>query len=144
MISSRFFCSSENKISKSLGHADLAENVKNFESSRESKQLVQSLNKTELENWAIDKMSVMENVIRAKFDSCDAFREALLNTKNKELIEATTNQYWGCGLPKSKAKHIKSGFHPGKNILGELLMIVRNEKIGQSDLETMDSNGMNI
>ena len=49
-------------------------------------------------------------------------------TGTTKLVEATTHPFWGCGLTKTKATHVKTEFLPGKNMLGELLMLLRDEK----------------
>ena len=74
-------------------------------------------------------MTSMESILRVKYDSCKSFRQALMNSGNKHLIETTSQPYWGCGLRKSVASHIYTNYLPGKNMLGgELLMMLRKTK----------------
>lgn len=117
----------------SLGHSDLAESVKEAVLPKDSKKVTEILNSTDLENWETQKMTTMSDILRAKYDSCKEFRQALDNTNDKQLVEATTHPYWGCGLKKSTAIHTNTKYLPGQNILGELLMLLRREKTGTSE-----------
>lgn len=72
-------------------------------------------------DWEQVKDSIMENVLRAKFND-KRLREHLNNTKGFELIEGNRwhDQYWGtctCTLHNNI---------PGKNMLGISLMKVRD------------------
>ena len=59
--------------------------------------MTEVLDSTDLENWESQKMTSIESILRAKYDSCKEFRQTLMNTGNKHLIEATSHPYWGCG-----------------------------------------------
>ena len=82
----------------------------------------------------------MEHILRAKFESCSQFREALMATGSKTLIEATP--YWGCGINKAKATYIKTEFLPGQTISDELLMLIRKDinKISDTVIDIDDIN----
>lgn len=77
-------------------------------------------------DWEQVKDSIMEDVLKAKF-SDERLRELLNQTKGYELIEGNWwhDQYWGtcsCELHNSI---------PGKNMLGKLLMKVRDMPMSQ-------------
>ena len=76
--------------------------------------------------WETTKVSSMESVICAKLDSCSEFRDALKAMGTTKLVEATTNPFWSCGL--TKTTHVKTEFLSGKNMLGKLLLLLRDEK----------------
>lgn len=124
---------------KTLGHADLADRIQLADTPAQSKKITEVLNNTDLENWGTIKMSNMESILRAKMKCCAEFRKALMTTNSKTLIEATTHPYWGCGLNKGKAIHRTTDSLPGANVLGELLMIIRNEK---NKIIEVDNNGI--
>ena len=67
-------------------------------------------------DWEIVKVGVMEDLLRQKFNQ-EPFKELLLRTKDYELIEGNTwnDRFWG----------VCKG--AGRNMLGELLMKIRNE-----------------
>ena len=66
-------------------------------------------------DWETKKCSVMLIGLQEKARQCLEFRQALLDTGDEELIEASPfDYYWGEGRDGS-----------GRNMLGELLMDVR-------------------
>lgn len=68
-------------------------------------------------NWNEIKVDRMRDVLRAKFAQHPDLKEKLLNTGDAILIEdSATDAFWGVG---------KKG--NGKNMLGVLLMEIRNE-----------------
>ena len=68
-------------------------------------------------DWDGVKDDFMRRAVRAKFEQHPHIRAILLATGDEELIEAAPNDYyWGCGAEGT-----------GKNMLGRILMEVRNE-----------------
>lgn len=70
--------------------------------------------------WSKNKFNRMKDVLRAKYTQHEDLRSLLLSTEGKRLIESTTvdnevNRTWGEVNGK------------GKNMLGELLMEIRQE-----------------
>lgn len=74
-------------------------------------------------DWESVKVSLMQKAVRAKFTQHDEIRETLLSTGDAMIVEHTENDaYWGDG-----------GDGSGKNMLGKILMEVREElKAGAS------------
>ena len=63
------------------------------------------------------KVAVMRDALRAKFTQHPELSELLLGTGDAKLVEHTENDdYWGDG-----------GDGRGKNMLGRLLMLLRDE-----------------
>ena len=60
-------------------------------------------------NWDTEKRKYMKDILRAKLKSCNQYREELIKSGTKVIIEDTPNQYWGRG---------DNG--EGRNILGVL------------------------
>ena len=68
-------------------------------------------------DWEQVKDDAMREAVRQKFLTHKDIQEVLLSTGDEELIEKTTNDYyWGCGTNGT-----------GKNMLGKILMEVREE-----------------
>lgn len=68
-------------------------------------------------NWEQIKDEVMRRGVRQKFTTHPDLKEILLGTGDEELVEnSPIDYYWGCGADGS-----------GKNKLGQVLMIVREE-----------------
>lgn len=73
-------------------------------------------------DWESVKHDVMRKVVRAKFTQHDELREMLLSTDDAMLVEHTvSNNYWGDG-----------GDGSGKNMLGRILMEIREELRGSA------------
>jgi len=69
------------------------------------------------EDWDSARVDIMREAIRQKFKTHDSIRHLLLETGDEELIEAAPRDYfWGCGSTGT-----------GKNMLGQILMDVRQE-----------------
>ena len=70
--------------------------------------------------WDADaqtKIEAMRHVLRLKFTTNEECRRVLLSTGNSRLVESSkTDSFWACG---------KDG--KGENVLGELLMAIREE-----------------
>lgn len=74
--------------------------------------------------WEAEKVNVLEDIVYHKFAQSPAIRNKLCDTMDLPLYEATTNQFWGCGL-KMNARQWSTGIYPGRNIMGQILMRVR-------------------
>lgn len=74
------------------------------------------------EDWLEIKDRVMLDILRIKFSN-NNLKQMLLNTDKQPLIEGNTwhDNYWGSCTCE------KCGYHLGKNMLGKLLMQVREE-----------------
>ena len=82
------------------------------------------------ETWHDECLSVMIDVTRCKFSQNDDYREVLLATGSKTLVNAAPHdRLWGIGLTSQQC--VKLGedekMWQGKNLLGAALMVVRNE-----------------
>lgn len=74
-------------------------------------------------NWDIKKISVMKAVLKQKFSFNEDLKEQLIATGDALLIEGNTwhDNTWGvCMCPNCQE-------HGGANLLGELLMQLREE-----------------
>ncbi len=73
------------------------------------------------EDWEAAKRDIMRELLRVKFADA-ALRELLLQTGDEELVEGNRwhDRYWG------RCRCAKCGGQ-GQNVLGELLMQVREE-----------------
>lgn len=74
--------------------------------------------------WEAKKVNVLEDIVYHKFSQIPSICNKLCDTMNLPLYEATSNQFWGCGL-KMNARQWSTGIYPGRNIMGQILMRVR-------------------
>ena len=78
--------------------------------------------------WDDNKFDIVVQGNRLKFSQNPALMKRLLETKNKTIVEAAPNdKIWGIGLKKEDAVKIPEDQWPGQNLLGKVLMVVRNE-----------------
>lgn len=74
-------------------------------------------------DWEAVKVDIMRAAVLAKFTQHEALRTLLLSTGDAKLVEHTDNDdFWGDG-----------GNGRGKNMLGRILMQVRDQLRGQSE-----------
>ena len=68
------------------------------------------------DSWDKRRENVMMYILEAKIQQCDEFSTELISTEGRVLIEDTANEYWGRGK-----------YGQGQNVLGKLLMRIRNQ-----------------
>ena len=86
--------------------------------------------------WSSKKVKFLEQTLEAKFRDVKVFRELLLSTRGKILVEAVSrNYFWSSGLDKVKTKATLPHLWPGKNIMGKLLMTLRDQHLGKQLVE---------
>jgi N-glycosidase YbiA len=97
--------------------ADYREKIRTTKSAMIAARLGRSRKVPIKANWNAIKDDVMRKAVQAKFAQHAELQAVLLSTGNAEIIEHTTNdRYWGDG-----------GDGTGKNMLGHILMQVRDE-----------------
>jgi ribA/ribD-fused uncharacterized protein len=85
------------------------------------KRIAQSHKEQTREDWDIVKNNIMRIAIRIKFLKNINFRELLLSTGNKDIVEISKkDDYWGTIEKKD--------IFEGRNVLGRLLMELRKEE----------------
>ena len=105
---------------------DLAEKVVNAKSPKDAKQIASEV-KIPGSWWDNAKYDIMREVLIAKIGSNKFFRDELLNSGDKNLVEALADPWWGCGLPYHIAIKTNPKHYPGSNKLGQLLMELRGD-----------------
>lgn len=80
-------------------------------------------------DWDIIKYQIMLDIVRAKMQQCIAAREVLLATGDRHIYEGNTwgDDIWGVITGDGFNHFIETGIFRGRNALGEILMMVRNE-----------------
>ena len=99
---------------KHHGDHTKAANVLKAETALDAKRIGDSISKTS--QWEDIMQGAMYQILKAKSRQCPQFVKALVNSKNRPLVEDTPNPYWGRG-PEGK----------GLNMLGRLLTTLRAE-----------------
>ena len=79
----------------------------------------------------------MNEILRAKVRCCPEFKTALIQSAEKELVEAVrSDRFWSCGLSPRDATLTKSSFYPGENNLGRILEDIKDSLT--PDLEILE------
>ncbi len=94
---------------------------------RDAKKLGRQVKNFNQKLWDEVKFSAMLTSLRYKFLVCPEFRQELMSTGNKTLVEASPyDKIWGIGMKEDNPNILKTELW-GENLLGECLMIVRRE-----------------
>ena len=76
--------------------------------------------------WNSEKLQVMKKGCLEKFKQNLRLAQFLADTQNKELIEASSDTYWGAGVGLDSPL-LLNGSWSGQNKLGQILMAVREQ-----------------
>ena len=92
----------------------------------------------------MENNTVMMDLIKAKSEQCKQFRDALIESKDKILAEATPSKYWDTGLSPYITQNCSPSYWPGQNLLGVLLMDLRRDLLEQdaTGIEHMESTSL--
>ena len=108
---------------------DVAELVVDAPTPKEAKQIASQLKGTEyselLAEWHKINLSVMNYILRVKWNFCKKFRQSLLSTEGMVVAEATSDDFWGVGVAPNLAQHTKPTKFLGQNHMGKLQMALR-------------------
>lgn len=80
---------------------------------------------TDNQEWLDKRLSLMERLIRHKYEQVPVFADLLRMTGSHVLVENTFNLFWGSGCP-FKSPLVWSSSFPGQNHLGRILERVRS------------------
>lgn len=93
--------------------------------------------------WDQNNIHQVEQVLSAKAEQVPAFKDALINSGQSVLAEATSHTFWATGITSPDlAKSTKQQYWTGQNKLGQILMELRQwlqEKEAESHLDVSDS-----
>lgn len=109
---------------KRLGAPEAAQQVLDARGPQDCKR-VSSYIKSNNE-WDSQKRGKMKEIVLEKFSQNDQLLHTLLLTGNKNLIEATTDTFWGAAAVIG-SKLLKNGTWKGRNELGSILTEVRED-----------------
>ena len=109
--------------------ADLAEKVLKSRTPHDAKIIAASIKDSDpYSEWNLKKVDIMREVLNAKINSSEEFRKELIESADKLLVEASaTDKFWGSGLTYNLTLTTLPDQFPGKNMLGKLLVELRNE-----------------
>lgn len=110
---------------------DVAEKILKETNARRIKELGRQVRNFDEDVWSYFRSKVVYEGNKAKFTQNNDLMEALADTKGTTLIEAAPNdRIWGIGLASDDPKAQKRETWEGKNLLGEILTLLRMEFMG--------------
>ena len=107
-----------------LGYQETAQDILNTDTGRDAKMVSKELPQSNA--WDLVKLDVMRDLVKIKMDTCMMFTEALIETGDKILAEATSDCFYGSGLSPELTKCTRPANFPGHNELGKLMMELRS------------------
>ncbi len=105
----------------------LAEKIRKAESAAEAQKLGEALPGNR--KWDQSKELRMRDIINQKMRRCIPARNAIRDSDGGEIIEATSDMYWGCGLKPNEIQEqriFNGNPYPGENRLGKILGSYQN------------------
>jgi hypothetical protein len=79
-------------------------------------------------SWSRQAPEIMHIGVKAKFEQNSELRNYLLETGSKTLLEASPRDtFWGTGVPLTHRNVLAEETHKGQNVLGRILMSVREQ-----------------
>lgn len=105
---------------------DTAKEILETPNPRENKGLGRKVKNFNVENWMINGYIYMVAVNQAKFSQIDSYKETLVSTGDKTIVEASPyDKIWGIGLHWEDDRVLDESNWDGMNLLGKALMEVR-------------------
>jgi len=110
-----------------FGDAEIAERVIGAKTPKEAKELGRAVRGFDVAAWEQSCFSIVREGNRHKFIQNAGYKEYLLGTGNRVLVEASpVDAIWGIGLAADSAQAKVPHQWRGKNLLGFALMEVRD------------------
>lgn len=113
-----------------LFEPSIAQNIKNCTYGAQAKKLGSRVKNFDPKIWDNHRELVMKEALRSKFNSNTRLKRLLELTEDAELIEVSPyDKFWGVGVDRNKMIELikQNKTYPGKNVLGNMLMSLREE-----------------
>ena len=112
---------------------EIANKILETKNVREQKNLGRKVKDFNLEIWNKNALEIVFNGNKAKFTQNADFKELLISTKGKTIVEASPDDFiWGIGLSESQAESKNLLSWKGTNWLGIVLTELREEILGNN------------
>lgn len=107
---------------------DAYEQIMHADSPAECKRLGRKVKNFDSDKWNEARCGIVYHAVKAKFSQNEDLKKILLQTHDQILAEAAPrDQIWGIGMDASENGADKPDNWKGQNLLGQILMHVRNE-----------------
>lgn len=109
-----------------FGDLEMSKNILRCASPAAAKELGRKVRDFDEDVWAVKRLSIATDGCELKFFQSDACKEVLLGTGDKLLAEISPDdKLHGIGMPSSDPTKLDPSSWEGENIVGEVLMTVR-------------------
>ena len=117
----------QTRLAQFIGREDLAQEIKDAPTPGRAKEVASRIPRSLHGNWHRVKLQVMQEILAAKSQSCEEFKQALIDSGKLKLVETVkSDRFWSCGLSPLEAQTTKPNYYPGENHLGQLLEHIRS------------------
>ena len=111
-----------------LGAQDLSQKIQESQHAGEAKRRSKEIADDETRlKWEMENKQVMTDLLKAKSEQCQQFHDALIESKEKILAEATPSKLWATGLSPFITHNCCPSYWPRQNLLRAMLMDLRQE-----------------
>lgn len=111
-----------------FGDQEILEEILKTGNPQQVKSLGRKIKNFDHQTWDNHKYEIVKNGNFLKFSQNSEFREFLLSTEDKVIVEASPyDTIWGIGMLESDSKAENPSQWRGENLLGFALMEVRDE-----------------
>lgn len=119
---------------KAIHHNEIqtADRIMRMSNPRRIKTLGDSIESNS--TWLEQRMMALYRGTKAKFEQNWLLQDDLVSSQGKQLYEATTDMYFGCGISFESPRWSRRDW-PGENVAGLIVMKVREEIIGLQPVE---------
>ena len=135
MFRRRPFCSSEQAYqfqrAQDIRDHEVVEDLLECRDGFVAKIISHNLDEASHKDWNIQSsVPVMKELLEQKFWHVPQFQFYLLNLTQSYLMESTWDVFWGIGLKRDEAAQCAIDQLQGHNVLGWLLMALRDDQSG--------------
>ena len=127
-----------------IGHEAYSREIMLAKTPGRAKQIANRVPYQHLKTWHSIKRDVMREILAAKCEQCPKFKETLLKSEGKRLVEATQDLYWASGLPPILSSSTKPECFPGCNWLGRILEDMRHDITQSNQRDDQSTSDMDI
>ncbi|MCR6637498.1 MAG: NADAR family protein [Sporocytophaga sp.] len=112
-------------------NTETAKQILKVTNPREIKELGRQVKDFDKDVWSFFRSKIVYEANKAKFSQKNSLKDALILTKGTTLVEAAPNdKIWGIGLTEDDYRAQNRKTWHGKNLLGEILTLLRIEFMG--------------
>ena len=113
----------------------LAHEVLNSSTAADTKAIAYRVPNYIQREWHKIKICVIREILHANADNCKRFRESLLKSAGKRLVESVRGDiFWLLGLSSFLAASTKPTYFHGRNLLGSVLESIRQDLLREAVL----------